>query len=143
MADSTVNCCIAGCNHFGTSAFEGKLFCYQHWLEEQRPPENKACAECDAVPFKCCIINCGKEGVITEIGTLDHYCIDHAWKVDRPDENGLVHPLQARWNAEDTLRARGKGIIVNENDLPAVSESVAEQCKREMEEGRKRGWKLR
>jgi hypothetical protein len=103
----------------------------------------KECTGCDDVPFKCCIKNCGKEGVITEIGTLDHYCIDHAWKVDRPDENGLVHPLQARWNAEDTLRAHGAGLVVNENTLPPVCESVAEECRRELEEGKKRGWRSR
>ena len=95
------------------------------------------------VPFKCCVKDCNNAGVITEIGTQNHYCIAHAWKVDRPDEAGLRHPLKANWNAEDNLRAHVMGLSVSEKDLPVVSESVADQCKRELEEGKKKGWKIR
>ena len=125
---STIMCCIAGCERVGTRSLEGKLFCYPHWVEEMNeiPPIietncEKECSGCDVVPFKCCVKDCNSGGIITQIGTQNHYCVNHAWKVDRPDQ------------------CAGKEWYENTE----VSESVAEECKRELEEGKKGGWKRR
>ncbi len=142
-------CCIAGCNFYGTSMFEDRLYCYQHWLEEQRRPSHTDCPGCDlctAEP-KCCVAGCDKPGVVTEVADVTKtWCVDHAFRSDRPDENGLTHPTKAQWNAEDTLRAHGEGLAVDKSDqgnLPSISKTVYEQCMAEMEEGRKCGWNER
>lgn len=137
---SVSQCEIAGCLKFGTHFHAGRWFCIEHWGEAVGEQE---CKECVAIPFKCCVKDCNAKGVITQIGTQNHYCLSHAWRVDRPDEAGLQHPLQANWNPEDAVRAHGTGLDVNNDALPAVSGSVAEECKRELEEGRKKGWKIR
>ncbi len=141
--DSEIMCCIAGCDRVGGRSLDGLLFCYPHWVEAMNEKPKESCTDCDVVPFKCCVKDCNNEGIITQMGTQNHYCITHAWKVDRPDEHGLCHPLQAQCNPADTLRAYGAGFTVAEDTLPVVSESVAEQCKRELEEGKKKGWKRR
>ena len=139
---SESECCIAGCIHFGTHFHEGRFYCIEHWGEAVgEPPVDYRAST--IVPFKCCVKDCNNAGVSTEIGTQNHYCISHAWKVDRPDEAGLQHPKQAHWTPEDAVRAHGKGLSISEKDLPIVSESVAELCKRELEEGKKKGWKTR
>src|SRR5208337_78098 len=136
---------IAGCTHFGTHFHGGRFYCIDHWREEVGEQPKEECTDCNecTVSFKCCVKDCNGEGIITQIGTQNHYCVKHAWKVDRPDEAGLYHPTTAHWNAEDTLRAHGAGAAIDTEKLPAVPESVAEQCKRELEEGKKKGWKIR
>jgi hypothetical protein len=137
-------CCIAGCYKVGTHFHDGRFYCMEHWQEAvgETPVDFRACC---SNPVRCSVTDCSNEGVITQYpkGVRTHYCVDHAWKADRPDEAGLRHPLKANWNAEDALRAHVMGLAVSEKDLPAVSESVAEECRRELEEGRKKGWKIR
>ena len=47
-------------------------------------------------------------------GTRRFYCLEHAWKSDRPDESGLSHPTQAKWDEVDIIRARGMGVKFHE-----------------------------
>ena len=115
---SAIMCCIAGCDRVGTRNLDNKLFCYPHWVDAMNELPKEGCTGCDDVPFKCF---CNAEGVITQMGTQNHYCVDHAWKVDRPDQ------------------CAGKEWYENTE----VSESVAEECKRELGEGKKGGWKRR
>lgn len=140
MSDS--QCCIAGCTYFGTHFHDGRFYCIEHWGEAVGEPPVDYRVNV-IIPFKCCVSGCDNEGVITQVNTQNHYCIDHAFRVDRPNEAGVYHHPEMNWNAEDALRAHGTGLSVSEKDLPVVTESVAEQCKREIEEGRKKGWKTR
>jgi hypothetical protein len=147
MKESEVMCCIADCDRYGVIEYLGKLYCRFH-ADEAKAENKDDCIGCDLCTSepKCCVEGCDKPGIISEVcsgNVVKTYCVTHAWKIDRPDENGLVHPNKGRWNAEDTLRAHGEGIDVDKEKLPAVSETIYEQCVREMEEGRKSGWKIR
>jgi len=48
------------------------------------------------------------------MATGKKFCIRHAWKSDRPDENGLRHPTRATWDENDIVRAHALGIKIGE-----------------------------
>lgn len=147
---SETACCVYGCNMLGRRTFDGKLFCLPHWEEEQAGAEKAAykaavsgedCTDCNGCPLPCDVDGCKGEGVITQNKTGKHFCLQHAWKADRPDENGLSHPTTAQWEVTDALRAHGAGVIIDISKLPIVPDDISEQCRKEIAEGQKRGWK--
>jgi len=138
-------CCIADCDRYGVIQYEGKLYCRFHAEEAKANDGCIGCDLCTSEP-KCCVEGCTRPGIITEVGkegdALRTYCVEHAWKIDRPDENGLRHN-KARWNTEDSIRAHGAGAAIDITQLPIVSESVADECLHELEEGQKSGWRIK
>jgi hypothetical protein len=143
--DSETFCCIAGCHHIGNHKDgSGRLFCDEHWKDktEEDPTCGEGCDGCNGCSV-CSVPGCGKEGIIHQAKTGKVFCVDHAWKYDRPDDFELP-PAQAKMGIDDLLRAHGSGITVRETGLPDVSPENAEKWKRELEEeGKLLGWSVR
>lgn len=79
---SVTKCCIAGCANTGVAKFKDRLYCRYHLDEERLADTTPA----PFTPYKCSVHECFEQGVITQSGTGKHFCIDHAWQVDRPLE---------------------------------------------------------
>jgi hypothetical protein len=116
--ESITKCNVDDCFRVGSrSDGQGNLYCLNHWQEKI---ENDAtCSEgrdsCQGC-HSCAVKDCNGEGVVMQEGTRRFYCMKHAWKSDRPDESGLSHPTQAKWDEVDIIRARGMGVKFDEGE---------------------------
>jgi len=110
---------------------------------------------CNVFDKECCIAGCNSPGV---------HCLDGRWycytcwkdegKDGRPspqkivservsgnlDYNGAGEP-DADFVRGEAIRVHGTGIFVDQTLLPPVSDSVAEECRKEIEMAKRRGWK--
>jgi hypothetical protein len=108
--NSSMMCCVVGCHHYGARQDrEGRLFCAEHW--EERVKEDPSCQDCEPQPH-CAVPNCVNPGPYVWDNEGLRWCAKHIWKVNRPD--GLVHPNQAQWDAQDDIRAHGMGVTIKE-----------------------------
>ncbi len=92
----------------------------------------------------CCIAECESEAPLVFEGRP--YCKVH-WQEAR-DEMVLAEarakeakPTPPEWDGAEILRSHGEGMTVDTTTLPTVSESVAEECRRELEEASKNKWR--
>ena len=110
--ESSMMCCVVGCHHYGSRQDrDGRLFCATHW--EERVKEDPSCQDCNACTQSCAVRFCINPGPYVRDdrdGLL--YCTKHVWKSNRGD--GLGHPNQAQWDAQDEIRAHGMGITTKE-----------------------------
>lgn len=115
------DCCIAGCNNPGVHCLDGRWYCYRCWTEEGkngRPSPQAEVSERVAVNYK----------------------IDPVKVSINPDYNDVGEP-EADFVRGEAIRANGTGILVDKNLLPPVSDSMVEECRKELELARRRGYK--
>ena len=117
--DDSSLCCIAGCHHTGTRAdANGRRFCDDHWQEEI-----------------CSVPGCGLGGMVFDQSTGRSFCTNHAWKLNCPED---PEPL-----VEITNPQLGMGAGIEAIRLPEVSDTVREECLRELDEGKLNKWRLK
>jgi hypothetical protein len=104
---------------------------------------------------ECCIAGCNSPGA---------HCLDGRWycytcwkeegKTGRPSPQSIVsnrvagNPDFADTNEADAdfvrgeaIRANAAGILVDQTLLPPIPDSIAEECRKEIEMAKRRGWK--
>jgi len=90
----------------------------------------------------CCIAGCETEA--TKYFQDRPYCATH-WQEER---DGAVlaearKPAPSEWEGAASIRENGLGHAVDLTTLPAVGDSVAEECRRELEAAAKDNYRRR
>ena len=117
MKMSTITCNVDECERAAThSDDKGFLYCDEHWqkrdgisvgFEPAKDPCVSGCKDCNECAPTCAVPGCNEIGIVMQFATGKAFCIQHAWKLDRPEEEPV---FRAEWNKDDVEYLHSLGI---------------------------------
>ena len=145
MSTSSGYCVVKGCTNLGAHYFGGSLLCHVCYKIAK---ENTTMYE-----KECCIAGCPSPGIYCLNGRWYCYtCWKEEGKEGRPSPQ---QTLSTRVGGQpdlspdpdpdvvigDAIRASAAGILVDPANLPTISKNTMEECKKELEMAKRRGYK--